>query len=417
MSINDNLELVLRYSAEQTIQLHQRAMDSSSCGITIADASLPDIPLIYINRSFEIITGYSAAETLGRNCRFLQREDRYQPEIARLRQALARGQDCMVTLRNYRRDGSLFWNELMISPILNDDRQLTHFVGIQTDITERRKAQEALESALAELRETQMLLIHAEKMNALGQMVAGIAHEINNPVSFVNSNLFSLQKTLSTVFGAYDQLEQRILTDVETLTEVQAIRRNADLDFVRRDMDDLLNASLEGLDRVKRIVQELRTFARLDEAEFKFASLEECVRSALLIASGEIGNRIQTEVRLAHLSLIYCCPAELNQVFLNLIVNAAQSIPDTGKIVIEGIEERDTIRLIFTDSGCGMSEDVINNIFTPFFTTKPPGVGVGLGLAIAYKIITDRHKGVIQVASEVGKGSRFTLIMPKDIRQ
>jgi PAS domain S-box-containing protein len=415
--MNKHLDRALRVTAEQTIQLHHRAMDASSCGITIADATLPDTPLIYINQSFETITGFSAVETLGRNCRFLQREDRIQPDLPTLRHALQKGRDCVVTLRNYRKDGSLFWNELTISPIFDEADHLTHFVGIQTDITERRNAQTALESALVELGETQMMLIHAEKMNALGQMVAGIAHEINNPLSFVNSNLYSIGKTLNHLFKAYDQLEQLRLADTASKEDIRMVRRNADLDFVKSDFDDLLNASLEGLDRVKRIVQELRLFARLDEAEFKFASLQECVQSALLIASGELSNRIGTEVHLAHLPPIYCCPAELNQVFLNLIINAAQSIADTGKIVIEGVEERDKVRLTFSDTGSGMSPEIMNNIFTPFFTTKPPGVGVGLGLAIAYKIITDRHKGMIEVDSQVGIGSRFTLKLPKDVRR
>lgn len=418
--LSDNIQRI-----QEELRLHDRAMASSSCGITIADASNPDMPLIYVNEAFEHITGYPVPEVVGRNCRFLQRDDRDQPGLVTLRAALKRGENCTITLRNYHKNGALFWNELFTSPIFDAHGKLTHFVGIQTDITPRKTAEEQLitrtrelELTLAELRSTQAMLIHAEKMNALGQMVAGVAHEINNPVSFVNSNLHSLRRSLDDLFTSYNKLETlvRVTALPDMLQAAEMIRQQGDLDFLQTDTSDLLTASLEGLARVRRIVEALRTFSRLDEADLKIVSLAENINSTLMIARLELQNRVEVETHLDHLPALKCYPAQLNQVFLNLIVNAAQAIQGHGKLTISGVEEAKHIVLRFTDTGVGMSADVMAHLFEPFFTTKPIGKGTGLGLTIAYKIITDRHKGSISAESTPGVGTTFTIRLPKDIQ-
>lgn len=425
VGIKDDTFRQVSKSLEAAYALHQRAMDASISGITVADTALRDMPLIYINQAFSHISGYDVDQVLGRNCRFLQGEDRQQQELTVLRKAVSSGHSCRVTLRNYRRDGALFINELSMSPIYGADGLLTHFVGIQNDVTELYLARQALvekqgilESTVRELRETQIMLVHAEKMNALGQMVAGIAHEINNPLSFVNSNLYSLNDILRNVFRSYDELEALVLQSPSPETKQRAgeLRAQSEIDYAVADIDDLVSASIEGLQRMKGIVQALRTFARLDEAEFKLASIRECVTSALMIAAGELGGRISVTLNIDDVPPIYCCPSELNQVFLNLIVNAAQSMPGNGNIDIVAEDNGSRIVISVKDSGLGMSPEVMANVFTPFFTTKPAGVGVGLGLAIAHKIITERHKGSIQVESEPGKGTCFQITLPKDIR-
>ena len=406
----------------QKLNLHTLAMDASSCGITIADARQPDMPLIYVNDAFTTITGYSRAEVLGSNCRFLQGKERNQSAVHEIRRATALGSHCKVLLRNYRKDGTFFWNELMMSPIY-EDRVLTHFIGIQTDVTAREEArqqvlekQQALEQALAELRETQAMLIHAEKMNGLGQMVAGVAHEINNPIAYVSSNVHALKQMVTAIVAAYTAMEEVALSSgtPQSATAVTAIRQQADVEFLLEDLDDLLDTSLAGLTRVRKIVEELRTFSRLDEAEYKIADLRAGIESTLLIAQVELKNRIEVALALDGLPPIHCRPAELNQVFLNLILNAAYAMQAGGKLTIAGHDGGAEIVLTFSDTGCGMAPDVLKNIFNPFYTTKPVGVGTGLGLTIAYKIITAGHHGRIDVTSQPGQGTTFTLHLPKE---
>jgi PAS domain S-box-containing protein len=404
------------------LELHDRAMAASSCGITIADARLPDMPLIYVNDAFLRISGYERAEVLGRNCRFLQGDERDQPARHAIRRALEERQHCTVLLRNYRKDGSLFWNELFLSPIFDADGQLTHFVGIQTDVTDREIArqqvaekQAELEQALHDLQETQAMLVHAEKMTALGQLVAGVAHEINNPIAFVHSNIHALREMTHDIAAAYRQLHEAASASTDPALHARAadIHRQADMDYLLTDIDDLIDSSVKGLLRVKRIVEQLRTFSRLDEAEFKTASIEECIASALPIASAALGKRVQVSVNVAHLPPIPCRPAELSQVFLNLIVNAAQAIEGEGWIRIDGQAADDVVTVTVADSGRGIPDEIIRHIFNPFFTTKPVGQGTGLGLTIAYKIIVDGHGGSIRVDSQVGRGTTFTITLPR----
>lgn len=404
------------------LELHDRAMAASSCGITIADARLPDMPLIYVNDAFLRISGYERGEVLGRNCRFLQGDERDQPARYAIRRAIDARQHCTVLLRNYRKDGSLFWNELFLSPILDENGQLTHFVGIQTDVTDREIArqqvaekQAELEQALHDLKETQAMLIHAEKMTALGQLVAGVAHEINNPIAFVYSNIHALRTMTHDITAAYRQLYEaaNASTDAALHTQVANIHRRADMDFLLADIDDLIDSSMNGLLRIKTIVEQLRTFSRLDEAEVKTARIEDCVASALMIASAALSKSIEVSVDVAHLPPVKCRPAQLSQVFLNLIVNAAQAIDGAGWIRIDGQATDDAVVVTVADSGRGIPADIIRHIFNPFFTTKPVGQGTGLGLTIAYKIIVDGHGGSIHVDSRAGRGTTFTITIPR----
>ncbi|MFN8418167.1 MAG: substrate-binding domain-containing protein [Anaerolineae bacterium] len=278
-----------------------------------------------------------------------------------------------------------------------------------------------LQEAMDGLKTTQTMLIHSERMSALGQLVAGVAHEINNPIAFVNSNVHSLGQTFEDVIAAYDSLERYARSSAatdETATKLTQLRQQADLDFLVDDTKDLIQQSLHGLSRVKKIVTELRTFSRLDEADFKPTNLRENIESTLLVASGELRNRITVELNIDPALTLVCAPAELNQVIMNIVVNAAQAIKGSGTITISAHEEtaENCVVLEISDSGAGIPENVIGRIFDPFFTTKPAGVGTGLGLAITHKIVVDHHKGAINVESELGVGTKFTIKLPKEIK-
>lgn len=408
---------------QRELELYTAAMESTSSGISISDARQPDMPLIYVNRAFTQMSGYSAEEVIGRNCRFLQGDDRNQHEARRtIRQALETGGHCNVLLKNYHKNGRFFWNELIISPIRDKNGELTHFVGIQNDVTDREEArqetaakQKELEQTLEKLREAQAMLIHSEKMNAMGQMVAGVAHEINNPIAFVASNTHALRDMADDLKDAYGQLYAAINAseNEELKASADKVHKTADVDFITEDLHDLINSSLDGLKRVKGIVQSLRNFSRLDEAELKVASMKECIESTLEIAAPTVKNKLKIDYKLDDLPPVKCRPSELNQVFLNLIMNASQAVENKGHLEITGHETTDQLILRFRDNGKGMDEKTQEHIFNPFFTTKPVGEGTGLGLSIAYKIITDGHKGTITVDSQPGKGTTFTISLPK----
>lgn len=272
-----------------------------------------------------------------------------------------------------------------------------------------------LEKTLTELKTTQMMLIHSEKMNAMGQLVAGVAHEINNPISFVTSNVHSLGEMTKDLIKAFSKLEQEVeAAQIESLTRsASQIHEESDIDFIVEDLGDLIATSLDGLSRVKKIVTDLRNFSRLDEAEYKLANLREGIESSLSLAQPELKNRIAVALNIAdNLPEIKCRPAELNQVFLNIIMNAAQAIQGEGNLGIKATYDAEFIMLEFTDDGIGMTPDVQKNIFNPFFTTKPIGSGTGLGLSIVHKIITDGHRGTISVDSRPGEGSSFVIKLP-----
>lgn len=307
--------------------------------------------------------------------------------------------------------------------IMELERVSSHIVALNREISNLHRQgireKKILESTLNELRKTQSMLIHSEKMNALGKLVAGIAHEINNPIAFVSSNLHSLKASFADIMQAYERLEELIRgQNHDGMTAAaRKIRQDFDIGFIFDDFEDLHRASADGVNRVIKIVQDLRTFSRLDEGEIKEADIAESIRSTLTLAEPELRKRnIAVRLELAALPRAECYASELNQVFLNLIVNAAQSMEDGGMLEIRGKEADGNICLEFSDTGTGIPPDILGRIFDPFFTTKPAGTGTGLGLSLAYKIINEKHRGSLTVTSALGKGSVFTVCIPRRIR-
>lgn len=310
------------------------------------------------------------------------------------------------TLEN-RKDGTPFYIEVNGTNFMfNGER---HLLAVVRDVTERRRAEDEARAAYAQLREaneelksTQFQLIQSEKMASLGMLVAGVAHEINTPFGAVRS-------MYDTVKSALERVKSAVAKEA-TLTE----SGRGTVDKMFRIIDDSHAVIDEGIGRVSTIVRRLRSFARLDEAELKEADIHECLEDTLTLIHHEIKHNIKVVRGFGTVPRINCFPSQLNQVFLNLFINAKQAIKGTGEIKIKTSHANGYVRVEVADSGSGMGPDVLRRIFDPGFTTKGVGVGTGLGLSICYQILQD-HRGRIEVASELGKGSTFTVIIPDNL--
>jgi len=324
------------------------------------------------------------------------------------------------------KNGQVRWISENAHMVRDDDGQLLYYEGTIQDITTRREAQEALqiskeelEQANKQLKQTQTQMVHQEKMAGLGQLAAGIAHEINNPVGFLMSNLGTLNEYVNTFkkfFDCYDQLFDSIDAKNEIgmqrcIDQVNALKEAEDLDFVLNDIEHLVSESAEGAERVKDIVLGLRNFARLDEAEIKEMDIHEGIESTLNVIWNVVKYKADVIKSYGDLPRLVCYPAQLNQVFMNLLTNAAQAIDDKGTIHIRTFVRDEQIVVEIEDTGKGILPEYLDKLFDPFFTTKPVGKGTGLGLAISHGII-EKHKGRISVQSEVGKGTVFTVFLP-----
>nr|MBL8410444.1 PAS domain-containing protein [Dechloromonas sp.] len=272
------------------------------------------------------------------------------------------------------------------------------------------KDRKELEVLLAKVEEAQQQLLQSEKMAAIGQLAAGVAHEINNPVGFVNSNLGTLKAYIERLMHLVDAYESVANGGDPGL--VVAAKHNADLEFLREDLPSLIKESHEGLNRVTKIVQDLKDFSHVDQAELQEADLNAGLESTLNVVWNELKYKADVVRELQDIPFVLCVPAQINQVFMNLLVNAAQAIETRGRITVRSGEQDGFVWFEIEDTGKGMTEDVQRRIFEPFYTTKPVGKGTGLGLSISYDIVVKKHGGFLEVRSQPGVGTTFRLGLP-----
>lgn len=310
---------------------------------------------------------------------------------------------------------------IVLIPRLADDGSVVGYYGMTEDISERKRAEQALlrhndelTSVNLQLQQAQNQLLQSEKMASIGQLASGVAHEINNPIGYVQSNFGTLDRYLNDIFdvlACYEAAEPSI-GDPALRTKIDAARQVADLDFVRDDVRALLAQSKDGIARVSKIVSDLKGYSRATNDEsWQPADVHAGIDSTLNIVWNEIKYKAEVQKQYGVLPEIQCRPSQLNQVFMNLLVNAAQAIRKQGTIGIRTGVEGKRVWLEFTDTGDGIEPAHLNRIFEPFFTTKPVGKGTGLGLALAYGIVKD-HGGEITVRSVVGEGTVFCVWLP-----
>lgn len=266
-----------------------------------------------------------------------------------------------------------------------------------------------LNKAHHELKEAQGQLVQSEKMASLGQLSAGVAHEINNPIGFVISNLDVIQEYAADLFEVVDSFEN--IVQEKAMDNLQMIKSEKDYNYIREDLDEIMKDTRAGLIRVRDIVSDLKNFSRIDQSEYQPISLADVIRSSLKLVANEIKYNCKVHENLDEKAWINGSAGQLGQVVVNFLVNASQAIDDNGDLFIGVKLNKDKAILTIRDTGCGMDEETRKKIFDPFFTTKPVGVGTGLGLSVSFSII-EKHSGFLTVESKVGEGTEFKVEFP-----
>ncbi|SOE94757.1 PAS domain S-box-containing protein [Burkholderia sp. D7] len=307
-------------------------------------------------------------------------------------------------------------------PLRDDDGKVVGIVGVNYDITERKRTEMELVSRNAQLLElnaklsrAQAQLVQSEKLASIGQLAAGVAHEINNPVGFIFSNFTTLDgylEKLLVMLTAYEEAEHFI--DSQPMRDkLKALGETVDPLFLKEDIPVLMTETKDGIARVRKIVQALTEFSRVGgNVEWQFANLHQGIDATLNIINSEIKYKADVIKEYGQIPEIECLPSEINQVIMNLLVNAAHAIgEDRGKITIRTSVACETVSIEISDNGCGIEKESLSRIFDPFYTTKPVGKGTGLGLSLSYGIV-QKHRGTLEAESEVGQGTTFRLALP-----
>lgn len=443
----------LKESQRYTRELIEVSIDSL---VTIsAEGKIMDV-----NVATELITGYSRKELIGTDFSdyFTEPQKAYQGYTQVLKEGYVRNYPLEVK----HCDGKITPVLYNAAVYLEANGSIAGVFAIARDITEYKKAEleiaknkEELESVNKELifneralknliydldkthkelQSTQRQLVQSEKLASLGQLSAGVAHEINNPIGFISSNIETLEQYIesySEILRATDILKKAVEDKdfdraSSVVKEMKDLEEKVNLDFITSDIDNLLRESKSGTERIKKIVMDLRIFARKDEGQMELNNVEEILDGVINIVWNEIKYKAELKKEYGGVPLIRCNAQKFGQVFINLLVNAAQAIEEKGEIIIkiyttdEGHQKREKVGnpeakkyvcIEISDTGCGIAEEDVDKIFDPFFTTKEVGKGTGLGLSVTYDIIK-QHEGEIEVESELNKGTKFTIKFP-----
>jgi len=415
------LEELVSARTDELVRSHrelQGFLENASVGIVYTSGT----QVVHSNKKFIDIFELEpqSMQTLDTQQLFPSTED-YKQLVRTSMPVLRRGQSLVHEMHMLTAKGARIWVQIIAYSSTPGDPYSGVWWLLQ-DRSEVMRAQEELvrnyremKQTNARLAEAQSQLLQSEKLASIGQLAAGVAHEINNPVGFVASNLGSLRRYMESMLeliNLYESADARHLP-AELRAQIEELRNKADLSFIHEDLPELLKESEDGLQRVKKIVQDLRDFSRVDQADWQDADLNQGLDSTLNVVMNEVKYKATVKKDYGPLPVVRCLAAQLNQVFMNLIVNASHAIEKRGEIVLRTRQVDRWICVEVSDNGSGMSPEVQRRIFDPFYTTKPVGKGTGLGLSLSFSIV-QKHGGRIEVASTVGVGTTFRVWIPLD---
>jgi two-component system, NtrC family, sensor kinase len=424
-------DITERRNAETELRKLSVAIEQSPASIVITDTQGT---IEYVNPRFTEITGYTAAEAIGQNPRILKSGKWPEEAYKALWDSILSGKTWTGELENKKKSDEVYWEAASISPIRDASGTITHFLAVKQDITERKKSEQALAKASMrlrdeqeELKKTHTQLLHAQKMESIGQLAAGIAHEINTPIQFVGDNTRFLQDSVKDLIQIVDRFA-RVLDPGqgsrswdERTAEIEQALGELDVEFLKKETPKAIEQSLEGVDRVAKIVRSMKEFSHPGGSDKQPADLNKAIESTVTVSRNEWKYVAEMSLELdASLPPVPCLLGDFNQVVLNIIINAAHAITDVvgkdsgkkGTITISTRIDGDWAEVRISDTGGGIPEEIRRKVFDPFFTTKEVGKGTGQGLAIARNVVVQEHGGTIDVESHVGQGTTFTIRLP-----
>jgi PAS domain S-box-containing protein len=414
------------------LALRDHALDATPTFFTVTNEEGAIPVIVYCNKVVAEQHGYPREELIGKPITFLpQWMGRNPVAFAEVQAALRAGQTFQYEDEVTRRDGSTFWLGVSIRPLYDAAGRVTHAVVVGADITAKRiethKKQELQDKLVAEMQERERMVIElqlAQKLESVGRLAAGIAHEINTPIQYVGDSVHFLRSAFDDMDKLFECSNEAMALLPDTAEraayqlEIAEAAKKYDLDYLRVEVPKAFTRTFDGVERVTNIVKAMKEFAHPDAREQSPVDLLHALQTTLLVASNEYKYVAKVQTEFDELPFVVCNVGELNQVFLNLIVNAAHAIKDSGKdvdmgqITIRATQEGEQAVICVSDNGCGVPPENLSKLYDPFFTTKEVGRGTGQGLAISHSIVVDKHGGEISVASEVGVGTQFTVRLP-----
>lgn len=418
MRVNQELQTTRSHLERSEKRLHDTLDSLDSVVWSITPGTFEPF---YLNQVAKDVYGYPAADFIEQPKLWLDIIDPEDIEwVERSLLELPATKVNKLTYRIIHPDKTVRWlhSHMRYHPETNEVP--AHIDGITSDITQYKgsgdllkKRNQEIQSTLDKLQEVQQQLIQSEKMASVGQLAAGVAHEINNPIGYINSNLTSLKHYVDDLLALVTVYEKAEIfcTNTQYLAQINTLKQKIDLEFLKTDVIDLLEESHEGASRVKKIVQDLKDFSHLGADDWEWADLRVGLESTLNIVNNEIKYKARVIKDFGEMPEVRCLPHQLNQVFMNLLVNAAHAIEQEGVITLRTGTDNDHAWIEVSDTGNGIAPEHLSKIFDPFFTTKPVGKGTGLGLSVSYNIIK-KHQGEIQLTSQLGQGTTFRIVLP-----